>query len=923
MAQYRQYSADTRINTQPALNTKVDGDQPSTDRSAEFYRRVIEQLLEALGKNVQDMSTVFQLQRKNPIEMLSYLKQNNILSPEQSNLLHSLHSKYQTSMKRDNSTSNGTPFTNTAGFGNLINQGRLSVVPNNAVKSSQNLRVYKSDHFGEGRPEGLHNIGFPGTAPSGGQITPTVFPQTQLQLNQRATIGSPQPGPVQPAAPSADELIAKLRPYASQQVNQILTVSQLFTTTSFLSDLLQRTKSLNGPLTIQSLLEGPLQPHREASLLLFALSQAQNEAQISSSLRAELSSVKESFASSEQNMARVMKSISNILNGGSCTLQDGPIEREVFAAVNKVGAMQKRCREYEEKIQISNDKIRSLEDQARWIKEQSELKEKTLMEEWSKKLKEVQENLRAEHTTKVLELQSKLKLANDKTESVNNELSKQAQDSHMQIKAILELKQAMTQAQNKIIELNEVSTRHSKGMEVALKANKELEDRNKAFKERISQLDSELTTAQQTIRSMIGTSAESKASNTPTLSVNEKTVLTEKIIGLEKELNQYRLGHLNHEGNTFLTRKVEVLEEENLRLKEEIEGLIKDNEVMAQAIEDVEEGIIKGDIIIKKGDADESPRENAVEGELDSDNNGNNGDPAIELKELLRAAGEELKNMKEQYDELKIVSEENEAVISELRLKNDMLIQENLNLKRAAHDGNSAPHTPTNLKPDSKSHDELVRENEELVEILKRASDEIKLLRSKYAEAVTQLNEQMKEADCEDNDDFINAAEEIQQSSDHRKLDELKDFNKGLWESVEHYKQEKQELEDRIHKLEVWCQNQGIGQPPSSNRSVEEKSKKSTPTSSQEELSMEQLIDLLLMTLQLGENIREVAVNDSFSEKERIATIVSMVDNFELFGENGKLDWRLMRNRASSGNEEQAQPSSNLQGEVAFSLNLE
>ena len=150
----------------------------------------------------------------------------------------------------------------------------------------------------------------------------------------------------------------------------------------------------------------------------------------------------------------------------------------------------------------------------------------------------------------------------------------------------------------------------------------------------------------------------------------------------------------------------------------------------------------------------------------------------------------------------------------------------------------------------------------------------------------------MADDGCIDNDDFINAAEEIQQSSEHRKLDELREFNTGLWESVEQYKLEKNALMERMKRLEDWCHHQGIGQPPSGENQASHNQIEQSSHSSQEELSIDQLMELLIMTLDLSEQVKEIALNQESSKQDRLEAIVSLIDNFELFGENGKIDLR-------------------------------
>lgn len=71
-----------------------------------------------------------------------------------------------------------------------------------------------------------------------------------------------------------------------------------------------------------------------------------------------------------------------------------------------------------------------------------------------------------------------------------------------------------------------------------------------------------------------------------------------------------------------------------------------------------------------------------------------------------------------------------------------------------------------------------------------------------------------------------------------------------------------------------------------------EEAQSQQPVQDEEDLSVEKLVELLLLTLHLIENIRSRAVEDEEAEPRRLDAIVEMIDNFERMGESddGKFD---------------------------------
>lgn len=98
------------------------------------------------------------------------------------------------------------------------------------------------------------------------------------------------------------------------------------------------------------------------------------------------------------------------------------------------------------------------------------------------------------------------------------------------------------------------------------------------------------------------------------------------------------------------------------------------------------------------------------------------------------------------------------------------------------------------------------------MDILKTAADEIRLLRSKYGEAVSELNSQTKGSH--------QVADLIQDDLKDAKsqIEDFQTFNKKLWESLEDIKSEKAKLLAKIKKLEMWCKEKGLGLPPITER---------------------------------------------------------------------------------------------------------
>lgn len=84
--------------------------------------------------------------------------------------------------------------------------------------------------------------------------------------------------------------------------------------------------------------------------------------------------------------------------------------------------------------------------------------------------------------------------------------------------------------------------------------------------------------------------------------------------------------------------------------------------------------------------------------------------------------------------------------LEELRKENEELKIQNENLVTIIENGSQIDEVDEDREEDGvKTPNTLMQENEQLVDVLRNAADEINELRIKYAEVVSQLNQNVKE----------------------------------------------------------------------------------------------------------------------------------------------------------------------------------
>jgi hypothetical protein len=236
---------------------------------------------------------------------------------------------------------------------------------------------------------------------------------------------------------------------------------------------------------------------------------------------------------------------------------------------------------------------------------------------------------------------------------------------------------------------------------------------------------------------------------------------------------------------------------------------------------------------------------------------------------------------------------------------------------------------------DAKTEEELILENAELIEFLKKANGETHELKERYIETVDYLDKSIKNRLPNEgsNDGFLEALDQEQDKAPQRNIEQLKQFNHGLWEAVLNQRRKMNNLAKRVQTIERWTDDKEIGRPETERiieenmdlpyeklspaiRSVETEvlTKKAADQSArrdsaQEEgtgtipsvsterqqrgefqLSNEVLVDLLLSIVGLTEELRQASYQDGLSDSQRIKIIQDRLDNFEIIGENGGLD---------------------------------
>lgn len=346
----------------------------------------------------------------------------------------------------------------------------------------------------------------------------------------------------------------------------------------------------------------------------------------------------------------------------------------------------------------------------------------------------------------------------------------------------------------------------------------------------------------------------------------------------------------------------------------QLDTLVQENQALVAALKDMgieDEGKI-AEVLEKyktyPQDLNQDDHETKTADYSNNLNSLKDADSTNELAELLKAASQELQQLKRKYELLRQSEIENEEQVRQLKMENAELRE------IAKNSGSYEVSKKSRVEGSEKDHETLLKENDQLMEILKTAADEIRLLRSKYGEAVSELNTHAKGnhqvADLIQDD--LNDAKS--------KIEDFQSFNKKLWESLEDIKSEKSKLLAKIKKLEAWCKEKGLGLPPITERDSNLKGNSGTSNIDlqeassyhakrgnsaekdqleDEELTVEKLVELLLFTVQLMEGIRQTAVNDADTQGERLAAIVEMIDNFEIMGESqqGKFDLNFISQR--------------------------
>lgn len=417
----------------------------------------------------------------------------------------------------------------------------------------------------------------------------------------------------------------------------------------------------------------------------------------------------------------------------------------------------------------------------------------------------------------------------------------------------------------------------------------------------------------------------------------------------------------NEELNRLLEENQELIEklrvaqdilDENEQLKMKLESMQQDNEMMAQALEEINEKIESGEIKLitanNEGEEEEAgdqqsdgqeEREDQVRIrarpnniQRQSDNGQGQGLSDLNSEDLI----EELRNIKAAYEELHAVHEEKEAENEQLKQENEELrdqltkiLEEVEGQQEEEQEGH--PNDPAEGEEEAgeRDHgegqaegqeegqdeeanaDQIIAENDNMIEILKELSEEIDELRGAYSDMIEELakNNEKRNSQGLDFKEFVRSAEDMQQkvrdSQNERGMDNMIDFNNGLKESVEFYDNEKQKLIQRLQAMHKWCkeddpdseQEENEPQAGEEEQPAEEPEQdRNAGNEEQEEqdpLSTDKLVELLLITLQLIETIRETASNDTVSQDERLYSIVESINNFEQMGDSGEGNFEL------------------------------
>ena len=421
---------------------------------------------------------------------------------------------------------------------------------------------------------------------------------------------------------------------------------------------------------------------------------------------------------------------------------------------------------------------------------------------------------------------------------------------------------------------------------------------------------------------------------------------------LREEVNRVQ------EENEGLMEKMGVAQEileENESLKEKVEGMQRDNEMMAQALEEINAKIEEGLIIIVDMD-----NVGAALGKVKSLMR--NGEEELDLNDVdVQELVEELKSVKVQYEEIREEQLEKEEEYERVRGENEELKEqlrgilaqmgqgeeEEGEAEGEEERGRREQTSERNRERDEAGEEEgaeeedinsdvILDENDQMIEVLKALSGDIVTLRGVYVEMIQELLKKNEEKGDKglNYEEFVRSAEEMQQkvkeSRDERGAENMKDFNSGLKESVDFYDSEKQKLIKRIHSIEKWCKEDDPEEEENAEAGEEEETGQENAEgegeeeagvsnrSENDELSVDKLVELLLITLQLIEGIRETAMSEGVSEQERLESIVESINKFEQMGDSGHGNFELatiLQNIVQNKSGEEAQEGAAYGGE--------
>lgn len=390
-------------------------------------------------------------------------------------------------------------------------------------------------------------------------------------------------------------------------------------------------------------------------------------------------------------------------------------------------------------------------------------------------------------------------------------------------------------------------------------------------------------------------------------------------------------------------KEVDVLIEEIHRLRDEVEALKSDNEEMAVTLQDINTGILRGEIQIvpsmgpqvegdqratfegegvggtavsgytegglNEGTLERLSRDEREEGEEQDEQSADREDSlkreGVYEGEGDRSDGPRLRGLEAELEEFRLAESENEALIRELKVRLELAEGENRVLKgqvqslveeRGRLEGPDEGRSGRQMK----TIEELSVENEELVEVLKRAAEEIQALRDanqEYQQEIYRLDtlhqKEVGEVVATDERHSGDGDDGESQEPDTLRSEEQ-------WKSrLQTLQRRNNLLKARIREFQEWCEENGLECPEGLETSREED--EGTPSAGEEEqgvseepveagreLTADNLIDLLIMVLQICETVKQIAASEG-RESERLEEIVATIDGFELFGDEGEV----------------------------------